>query len=76
MNLDCEITLKKYRFDYLIVEVTEDLLNYRVVIYIEDFEIIPTNKSKVVEIIPMNINLEKVISTKVERVATIYLKVK
>ncbi len=67
--------MKKYRFDYLIVEVSEESMDYRVVIYIDDFEITPTNKTDLVEIIPINVNSEKVIAAKVERIAAIYLKV-
>ena len=56
--------------------MSEESLDYRVVIYIDDFEITPTNKTELVEIIPINVNSEKVIAAKVERVAAIYLKVK
>ena len=66
--------LKKYRFDYLTVEVSEESLAYRVVCHIDEFEIDGTHKVQI-ETIPKNINFDKLIAAKVEKVANNLCKV-
>ena len=73
-NLDCQILLKKYRFDYLLIKTSENTNSVRVVCYIEDFEIDFTQKTKL-ENVPQNINHDLSIKSKVEIVMGNYAKV-
>jgi hypothetical protein len=66
--------LKDYRFDILIVEMSGVSLEYRVVAYIEDFEI-DTLKKISEEKTPKNVNLFNEINSKVTKIAQAYCKV-
>ena len=66
--------MKKYRFDFLTVEVSEESLAYRVVCFIGEFEVDGTKKIQI-DTIPKNVNFDKVISAKVEKVANNLCKV-
>jgi hypothetical protein len=72
--IDCQILLKKYSFDYLIFENSEYSLIYKLVCYIENFEIDATYKS-VTDTIPKNINLDTPIRHKIETVVNNIIKV-
>ncbi len=72
--IDCQILLKNYHFDYLIFENDQNTLIYKLVCYIENFEIDATYKS-LTENIPKNINLDPVIKNKIETVVNNFLKV-
>jgi hypothetical protein len=67
--------LKKYRFDFLTVEVSAESLAYRVVCFIEEFEIDGAHKIQI-DSLPKNVNFDKDISDKVERVANNLCKIK
>lgn len=65
--------LKKYRFDYLIL-ADEKSLSFRVVCYIDEFEIDTNYKSKQ-EGVGKNINFALPLAKKVEKIANNYLRV-
>ena len=66
--------MKKYRFDCLVVEVNQNSLVFRVVCYIEDFDVDGTHKISL-EAMPRNINLDQAIAFKVEKVVNHFIKV-
>jgi hypothetical protein len=66
--------LKKYRFDYLIFPINDSSIVFRVVCYIEEFDIDATFKMNI-ETIPKNINFDKSINQKIETVINNFMKV-
>jgi hypothetical protein len=69
-----QIFLKKYKFDYLIIKLSEDNNAIRVVCYIEDFEIDSTQKTSS-EIIPININNDETVKNKLQSIIHLFEKV-
>jgi len=66
--------LKNYRFDYLISKNNENTLIYKLVCFIENFEVDATYKLEA-ENIPKNINVDDVIRHKIESFVNDFLKV-
>jgi hypothetical protein len=61
--IDYSILLKRYRFDYILVKVSEETNSIRVIVYIEDFEVDRTQKSPY-EHLPVNVNINPEIKAK------------
>jgi hypothetical protein len=68
------ILLKKYRFDYVLVKVSEETNAIRVIVYIEDFEIDRTQKSPY-DHLPVNINVNATVKGKLMNVMHKFEKV-
>ena len=51
------ITLKKYRYDYLIYQTGNDI-NYKIVCYVDTFDI-DTSSKKLIDPLPDNVNMQK-----------------
>jgi hypothetical protein len=73
-SIDCQIALKKYRFDYLLFN-EKNSITFKLVCYIENFDIDFTQKSTS-DYIPDNINLNPEITKKAQIFVNFHIKVK
>ena len=73
------ITLKKYKYDYLVYQTGNDI-NYKIVCYVDTFDI-DTSSKKLIDPLPDNVNMQKdlreksnVVFTKAVIVLTVILQ--
>ncbi len=74
INTGCGIVVKKYRFDYILIKLSEDNSTIRVICYIDDFEI-ESGVKPALDVLPANINNDENVKLKLLSIMNMYAKV-